>query len=120
MLDTLAAEWADRKTRFNHEGEALLAAYAGGVLVGVGGITLEPVVPGALRIRRFYVRAPFRRSGIGKRLATRLLEPAIRGSLVVTANAAAGSEAFWERLGFAPDRHDGHTHILRPRATYPF
>jgi ATP diphosphatase len=115
MLDTLAADWASRKTRFDREGEALLAAYVDGSLAGIGGLTLEPTIPGALRMRRFYVGAPFRRSGIGRRLAAGLLLQARQSGRMVTVNAATGSEPFWEALGFAPDPRDGHTHILRPR-----
>jgi hypothetical protein len=55
QVERLAAEWAWRTTRFDREGEALLAARLNGVLVGIGGLTIEPVVPGALRMRRFYV-----------------------------------------------------------------
>jgi GNAT superfamily N-acetyltransferase len=80
-----------------------------GALAGIGGITLEPAIPGALRMRRFYIRAPFRRSGVARKLATVLLEP--HAAKRLTANAAAGSEAFWEALGFVPDRRDGRTHI---------
>ena len=108
MLNTLAADWAAGKIRFDREGEALFAAYSGGLLAAIGGLTLEPAIPGALRMRRFYVRAPYRRSGVGKRLAARLLEPAMRTGQVVTVNAGGGSEPFWEALGFAPDRRDRH------------
>jgi len=109
MLDTLAAEWATATARFDRDGEALLTAYADGVLVGIGGLTQEPADPGALRLRRFYVRKSIRGDGVGRALATALLAKASRP---VTVNAAAGSEEFWEALGFAPDRRDGHTHIL--------
>jgi GNAT superfamily N-acetyltransferase len=113
MLDTLAAEWASGATSFDRPGEALLAAYAGDVLAGVGGLTLEPAIPGALRMRRFYVRAAYRRCGAGLMLADALLDLPRRNGRTVTANAAAGSEAFWEALGFTPDARDGHTHILK-------
>jgi GNAT superfamily N-acetyltransferase len=112
MLDTLAAEWAARTTRFDRAGEALLAAYVGGGLAGIGGLTVEPVVPGAFRMRRFYVRAAFRRSGIGRTLALTLFEHAPCAATLVTANAAVGSERFWRALGFAPDARDGHTHLI--------
>ena len=112
MLDTLAAEWASGATRFDRPGEALYAAYADNVLAGIGGLTLEKAIAGALRARRFYVRIAHRRDGIGRALAERLLEDARRTGRTVTANAAAGSEAFWEALGFVPDRRDGFTHIL--------
>jgi len=114
MLDTLAADWAAGKIRFDREGEALFAAYSDGLLAGIGGLTLETVVPGALRMRRFYVRTQYRRSGVGKRLAAKLLELAMRTGQVVTVNAGRGSTPFWEALGFVPDLRDGHTHVLRP------
>jgi len=114
MLDTLAADWASGTARFNRPGEALFAAFEGDVLAGIGGLTLEPAILGALRARRFYVGTAYRRSGVGRTLATALLNQARRTGRTVTANAAAGSEVFWEALGFAPDARDGHTHILNP------
>ena len=113
MLDTLAAEWEAGKTRFDRAGEALFALYSDGVLAGIGGLTMEPTAPDALRMRRFYVRASFRRGGVGRTLAAALLQQATRTSRMVTVNAAAGSERFWEALGFAPDQQHGHTHVLR-------
>ena len=113
MLDTLAAEWDSGKTRFDRHGEALVAAYSSRALAGIGGLTLEPAMSGAFRMRRFYVRAAFRRYGIARQLALALLQGIADANPAVTCNAAAGSEPFWEALGFAPDRRDGRTHILR-------
>jgi GNAT superfamily N-acetyltransferase len=110
MLDTLAGDWESGKTRFDGPGETLLAAYVDEALAAIGGLTLEPTIPGALRMRRFYVYRRFRRAGVGRALALALLTA--RAGRAVTANAAAGSEAFWEALGFIPDRRDGYTHIL--------
>ena len=112
MLDTLISEWTSHKTRFDRHGEALLAAYSRGALAGIGGLTVEPAVFGAFRMRRFYVRAAFRRNGVARRLALALLAgmPANR---LVTVNAAAGSEPFWEALGFIAARADGWTHEWR-------
>ena len=73
QVERLAADWEAGTTRFDREGEALLAARLNGVLVGIGGLTIEPVVPGALRMRRFYVRPAFRRFGVGRQLVTALL-----------------------------------------------
>jgi GNAT superfamily N-acetyltransferase len=112
MLDTLATEWAGGANRFNRPGEVLFAAYFDDVLAGIGGLTLEPAIPNALRMRRFYVRTAYRRSGVGRTLAATLLGEPRRSRRTVTANAAAGSEEFWEALGFVPDRRDGRTHIL--------
>jgi GNAT superfamily N-acetyltransferase len=110
MIETLAAGWAAGTLRFNQPGEALFAAHVGTALAGIGGLTQEPAIPGALRMRRFYVRAGYRRSGVGRALVGELLR---RTARPITANAASGSEAFWEAFGFTPDRRDGRTHILR-------
>jgi GNAT superfamily N-acetyltransferase len=111
MLDTLAAEWLSGAMRFDRPGEMLLVAYVDEALAGVGGLTQEPAIPGALRMRRFYVAFSHRRAGVGRVLADALLRQT--AARTITCNAAVGSEAFWEALGFAPDRHDGRTHIRR-------
>jgi len=111
MLDMLSAEWTSGTNHFDRAGEALFAAYASDSLAGIGGLTQEAAIPGALRMRRFYVRAPYRGFGLGRALAKALLAGRETGQ-PVTANAALGSETFWEALGFQPDRRDGHTHIL--------
>jgi GNAT superfamily N-acetyltransferase len=113
FVERLAADWEARAIRFDHDGEALLAARVGGVLAGIGGLTREPVLSGALRMRRFYVRPQFRRTGIGRKLATALLERARSATGAVSVNAAPASVLFWESLGFTPDRRDGHTHLYR-------
>ena len=112
MLGTLAREWASGAMRFDRPGEMLVAAYSGDVLAGIGGMTLEPAIPGALRMRRFYVALAYRRHGVGRALAEALLDEARRQGCPVTCNAAGGSERFWQALGFAPDRRDGWTHLL--------
>ena len=111
QIERLATDWGTRATRFDRDGEALLAVRVDGTLAGVGGLTVEPVVPNALRMRRFYVRPAFRRGGIGRQLVMALLARA-RPSQLITVNAAPGSIPFWEPLGFRPDQRDGHTHIL--------
>ncbi len=112
MLDTLAADWHSGEARFDRAGEALLAAYSGDALAGIGGRTREPEVAGAFRMRRFYVRRAFRRAGLGRELAAALSVPARETGRTVTVNAAAGSEGFWEALGFAAVEGRGYTHIL--------
>ncbi len=111
-MDRLADDWASGVQRFDAPGEALLAAFIADELAGVGGVTADPVLPGALRMRRFYVRAEFRRHGVGWRLAETLIAnvPAC-----VHLAVSAGTEQaarFWEALGFMPDQRDGHTHTL--------
>ena len=112
FLDRLANDWASGAMRFDRPGEALLAAYSEGVLAAIGGITVDPIVAEALRMRRFCVRPAFRRTGIGGEIAQALLKRA-RSVPVVTLNAALKSIPFWETLGFVPQARDGHTHIWR-------
>ena len=113
FLDRLANDWVSGVIRFDRPGEALLAAYSDEILAAIGGITIDPVVPDALRMRRFYVRPAFRRAGIGREIALALLEGALQRVRVVTLNAAVESVPFWETLGFVPQARDGHTHIWR-------
>jgi GNAT superfamily N-acetyltransferase len=113
FLDRLANDWASGAVRFDRPGEVLFAAYSEGVLAAIGGITIDPTVPEALRMRRFYVRPTFRRTGIGREIALALLEGALQRVRVVTLNAAVKSTPFWENLGFVPQARDGHTHIWR-------
>ena len=112
FLERLASDWETGAVRFDRPGEALLAAYMTGVLAGVGGLTLDPVLPGALRMRRFYVHPAFRRNGIARGLAMTLLErPGTAGRRVTVNAGTAGAPVFWEALGFVAERLDGHTHI---------
>jgi GNAT superfamily N-acetyltransferase len=111
MLDTLAREWDSAANLFSKPGEALIAAYVETTLAGIGGLTIEPAIAGAYRMRRFYVLSAYRRAGVARRIALALLGGI--GGRVVTANAAIGSEPFWESLGFIADHRDGRTHIRR-------
>src|SRR5207249_12245186 len=95
QVERLAANWETGTTRFERDGETLLDARLNGVLVGVGGLTIEPVVPGALRMRRFYVRPAFRRIGVGRQLVTALLA-GVEGDRSITVNSGPASIAFWE------------------------
>ena len=117
MLDRLATEWDAGAIRFNRPGEALFVAYVSGILAGIGGITVDPDIPGALRMRRFYVRAPFRRDGVGRKIAQALLASVPGLVPLITVNAAAGSEPFWEALGLSPQAGASHTHVLGLKPT---
>jgi GNAT superfamily N-acetyltransferase len=114
FLDRLANDWASGVLRFDRPGEILLAAYSDDdMLVGVGGITVDLEIPKALRMRRFYIRSAFRRTGIGRAIAETLLVGALRKVDTITLNAAPASFRFWESLGFVPDQRAGHSHVLR-------
>jgi GNAT superfamily N-acetyltransferase len=111
-VERLADEWMAGAMRFDREGEALIAAHLDEDLAGIGGLSIDPYEPGALRMRRFYVRAPFRRAGIGRAIAENLLAQARALHRPVTVNAGAGSDLFWRSLGFVPEARNGHTHVI--------
>jgi len=116
FLERLAADWAAGTMRFDRLGVALLAVHEVDVLKGIGGLALDPFVPDARRMRRFYVHPAFRRRGTGRMLATALLARPSTAGRTITFNAGtvnagiAQAPAFWAALGFAPDLQDGHTH----------
>jgi len=130
FLEKLAIDWASGAMRFDRMGEILLAATlhgeavghsasvghgetAGhGELAGIGGLTIDPVVTNAMRMRRFYVSPRFRRGGIGATLARTLRDRALASGRAIVLNASRESVPFWEALGFVPDPRDGHTHCF--------
>lgn len=113
-ITRLIDEWSFDQIRFEREGERLLGAYADAVLAGVGGMTIEPAVAGALRMRRFYVHPALRGRGIGRMLALALLDHAQSFCPIVTVHAGNdGAVKFWQSLGFQPDGRDGHSHLLK-------
>lgn len=100
---------------FRPPGEALLAVRIAGGLVGIGGLTLDPIIPGALRMRRFYIHPAFRQQRVGRLLASVLLDRPCLADRAVMVNAGTPhAAAFWEALGFVPDPRGGHTHARRP------
>jgi GNAT superfamily N-acetyltransferase len=95
---------------------ALLAAYAGGELAGVGGLTAEPAPTAepALRMRRLYVRPASRREGVGRTLASALIQEAFDQTDLVTVHAGDEAAArFWEAQGFLPVVDRPWSHELR-------
>src|SRR5688572_24843346 len=112
MLAVLAKEWADGTNRFDKPGEALVAAYDAGRLVGMGAMTHDPNIAGALRMRRFYVSPRYRRQGVGRAIAKALLDgPEVEGKTITLNAPQVEAARFWEALGFIRDDRDGHTHV---------
>ncbi|MGO6849120.1 GNAT family N-acetyltransferase [Rhizobium beringeri] len=112
-ITRLVDEWSTGDNRFQRDGERLLGAYADEVLAGIGGMTVETAMSGALRMRRFYMRPAMRGRGIGRMLAMALLDHARSFCTVVTVHAGNdGAARFWESIGFQPHGRDGHSHLL--------
>ena len=121
-IEKLATLWTSGEQRFDAEGEALFAVFVDGELAGVGGVTREHLEPqlGAMRMRRLYVRAPFRRRGVGRALAGAMVQQGFAGADVLTVNAGTpDAPAFWSAMGFEPDPRNGRTHVLRGPAIQP-
>ena len=114
FLDRLHREWVEGSNRFSRPSEQLVVARYGARIAGIGGLTKEPALSCAFRMRRFYVRPKDRRTGIGRDIATLLLNGRKPSGALVTVNAATpGAPAFWSALGF--DRAAGaagYSHIL--------
>lgn len=106
----LIDEWSAGDIRFERDGERLLGAYVGEALAGVGGVTVDPALFQALRMRRFYVSPEMRGHGIGRLLALALLNHVRDFCSVVTVHPGnPGAAKFWEALGFRPHAPDGDT-----------
>lgn len=114
FVERLRAEWESGRQRFAGVHEALVAARVHGELAGIGGLTVDPDMTSAMRMRRFYIRPSHRRHGIGRQLAMTLLSRSIAKGTIVTVNTDdAGAALFWETLGFQYDPKAGHTHRLQ-------
>jgi GNAT superfamily N-acetyltransferase len=115
-LDRLAEDWNCGATRYDGDGEALLAAFEDGILKAVGAVCVEPnpADEPARRLRRFYVGTQFRRRHIGKTLASALMQQGWAAAPLLTVHAVRPqSVLFWEGLGFRPDARNGWSHSLR-------
>lgn len=111
FLERLAQEFAAGTERFLPPGRLYLAKAE--TVVGCGGITRDPYVRGALRMRRFYVMPPARGQGVARTLAQTLLSEVPRGTPVLLNAGVPGATSFWEHLGFWPETAEHHTHRWR-------
>lgn len=112
-MSVLRDEWNDGSNRFERPGEILALATIDGELAGIGGVTQDFVDKDWLRMRRFYVRRPFRRLGVGRKIALFVLSY-VRPFERQIALYAGGpeAEAFWPTLGFVPADRQHTTHVL--------
>jgi GNAT superfamily N-acetyltransferase len=115
FIETTVTEWASGVNRFNGPGETFCGYFEDGQLVGVGGLTLDPFA-GRLdvgRIRRIYVRASWRKRGIGRAIVSALLEQARKGFASVRLRAEnADAARLYESMGFLPIIDANASHVL--------
>jgi GNAT superfamily N-acetyltransferase len=116
FVETLVSQWKSGENRFQAAGEILCGHSDHGLLVAVGGLTLDPFVPDPRvgRIRRVYVRSAWRNRGIGGALVTALVNEARKHFSSVRLRAENAEAArLYERLGFTPNADRNATHILQ-------
>ncbi len=114
-IETMWSQWQDGSLRFTRPGERLFAATLGGELAGIGGITEDFMDPHWLRMRRFYVRPAYRRSGIAAALATAVLDHARPlGRPICLHTDTPGGTSLWQAMGFVPIDRENTTHALPP------
>jgi ribosomal protein S18 acetylase RimI-like enzyme len=107
FLERLVREWDSGANRFDRPGEVLFVARAGGEIIGVCGLNVDPYAadPAVGRVRHLYVLVPYRRVGVGEQLVADVIEAA-RGHFarlhLRTTNPAAAR--LYERIGFLPQR----------------
>jgi len=115
FVDSLVEDWENGDNCFDGPGEALYGCFEGGLLVGVGGLNLDPFAGDATlgRIRRVYVRQAWRNRGIGRALIAELIRKARQGFRAVRLRAENNDAArLYERMGFSPIASPDATHIL--------
>jgi GNAT superfamily N-acetyltransferase len=115
FIETLLEEWASRTNRFDGPGEVLCGYVDQGLLVAVGGLTLDPFAgrPDMGRIRRVYVRSAWRNRGVGRALVTALVNHARTHFSCVRLRAESALAAcLYESMGFVPIESPDASHIL--------
>ena len=108
-------EWTTGENRFSQPGEAFYAVFAEEQLVAVGGVNQDPYLhtPEIGRLRRIYVRAAWRRQGLGALLVSTMLADARQTFHTVRLRADNQTAArLYETFGFAPYTDPHATHIL--------
>jgi GNAT superfamily N-acetyltransferase len=107
FVEGILEEWDAGRYAGEDERNTLLAVYREGELAAIGAVTPDPYdpAPDLLRIRHVYVRPGNRREGVGRVLASALIQQGLALAPRLSLNAAdAGASAFWEAMGFRPDR----------------
>lgn len=116
FVEGILEEWGAGRYQTGDERNTLLAVYREGVLAAIGAVTPDPYdpAPDLLRIRHVYVRPANRREGVGRLLASALIQQGLALAPRLSLNAAdAGASAFWETMGFRPDAGGTRrTHLL--------
>jgi GNAT superfamily N-acetyltransferase len=112
----LVSEWERSENRFDREGERLFGAYRGELLVGCGGINVDPYVddPRLGRIRHVYVLSSERRAHVGRALLDAILAHAAdHFDRVRLKTETLDAVRFYESFGFAARVIEGGFELTR-------
>jgi len=117
MVSRLIREWRDGRNRFSEAGERVYVAKRGERVCGVCGVNRDPYAgdDSIGRVRRLYVSARERRSGIGRALIDRLVADASGVFTWIHLRAHEHrASAFYEANGFeAVEGNPDYTHRRR-------
>ncbi|MDX1747365.1 MAG: GNAT family N-acetyltransferase [Halobacteriales archaeon] len=108
-------EWLDGTNRFDRPGEGFFLATAQGIVVGMGGLNVDPFLsdPTVGRLRHLFVAPEQRRLGIGRSLVQVCLDH-VAGHFVRvrlrTFDPRASS--FYRSVGFDSVDEDAATHTI--------
>lgn len=115
FVNRLGARW-DGARYMDDALATVWGAFAGDTLIAIGAQTYDEYDPSPLhrRIRHFYVHADHRRGGVGRALATKLIEDAhVVAPFLRLRATRVHSAAFWESFGFTRvDGRENRTHEL--------
>jgi GNAT superfamily N-acetyltransferase len=115
FMERLRREWLSGIETFDKPGEILVGAFDGAVLIGVGGVSLDPYDPrpGLARLRHLYVLPRWRNQGVGEKLIACLVSHAKDHFAALRLSSQERPSRLYERLGFSPEEAFKQTHILR-------
>ena len=116
FVDLTLRDWGAGRDCFDGPGGLFCGSFEGAVLVAIGGLSRDPYLndPQVGRLRRIYVRAAWRRLGVGMQVVEFLLAEAKKSFRVVRLRAEnEGAARLYERLGFCPVMDPDASHTLR-------
>jgi GNAT superfamily N-acetyltransferase len=116
FIERFREEWLAGRYDGGDERFAVLAAFHEGELAGIGAVTPDPYdpEPDLLRVRHVYVRPLQRNGGVGRALASALVQQGLALAPRLSLHAAdPRAAAFWEANGFKPDANGTRrSHLL--------
>lgn len=107
FLERLVTDYTEGTNTFSEPGERLMGVFLNGSLIAVGGLNRDPYAgeAGVGRLRRFYVSGEHRRTGLGRKLAARILSEARENFRIIVLNTdTEKGDLFYRSLGFVSNR----------------